>query len=120
MSVLASEHRDRQFPERSRVDGNRAFCCSLKRKFRIPDAVEPDRSVTKDSRVLFEINTDPAEKDFVIADIRFIGESRGIKWQENYLMPQLEQLRRECIVAQATPAIHPCSSRCQIKYSHII
>lgn len=69
--------------------------------------------------VLLEVNTDAAKKNFFMADICFVRESRRVHRKKHYVMPARNKFRGQSIVPKATSAIHVCGAGGDVENLHL-
>ena len=62
--------------------------------------------MAEQSRFLLKIDVNPAVKDAVDADIRFVRADGGVGRDERDIVPLPEQRGGECIVVDAGAAVH--------------
>src|SRR5690242_17349093 len=89
-----------------RAHRDRAARRGLQYRPGIPEPVEPCRREAEGREVLLQVYADAAEKYALGADVRLVGEGRGIERQQRDVVPLRDQLRCQRVVAQTTAAIH--------------
>src|SRR5215216_2687825 len=91
----------------------------LERELRVPQPVEQARRVAEEGRVLFEVDADAAEEDAPAADVRLVRQRRRVERHEHNVVPARQQLRRQRVVAQTTPAVHLRGPGRDVEKAHV-
>src|ERR671918_478348 len=55
----------------------------------------------------------------IVADVWFVSKCGRVNRQEHHVVTARDQLSRHRVIAQATAAIHPACSACEIKNSQL-
>src|SRR4030095_13616572 len=92
----------------------------LDARLRAPQPVEQARRVAEERRVLFEVDADAAEEDAPAADVRLVGQGRRVERAQQDVMAARQKLRRQRVIAQATPAVHLRGPGGDVENPHMI